>query len=189
MTGYWTVFLIAVGLAMDAFAVSVAAGASIRSPRFRHYFRLAFHFGLFQFFMPILGHVLGAGIEKHIREFDHWVAFLLLGVIGLRMIRESLKEPEMRERHTDPSRGFSLVILSVATSIDALAVGISFGVLSKPILIASAIIGITCSLFSATGVYLGARARLKLGRIAELMGGLILIAIGVKIVVEHTAAG
>jgi len=181
-----TTVVLAVGLAMDAFAVSVASGTSIGAPRFGHYFRLSFHFGLFQFLMPLLGYAVGLKIERYIRDFDHWVAFLLLLIIGLRMIRESTDPRKKKSPSSDPSRGLSLVVLSTATSIDALAVGMSFGVLDKPILAASIIIGVTCAIFSWTGVYLGMKAKASLGRRAELMGGLVLIAIGIKIVSEHT---
>ncbi len=177
---------IAVGLAMDAFSVSIAAGMIIDKPAFRHYFRLAFHFGLFQFMMPILGYFAGIFVEKLIQSYDHWIAMALLGYIGIKMIRESFSK-DKSEVVRDPSRGWSLIVLSVATSIDALAVGLSIGVLGKPILFPSAVIGIVCAMFSIFGIAIGKRAGSLLGKRVERAGGLILIAIGIKILLEHMA--
>lgn len=175
---------IAVGLAMDAFAVSIAAGITIDRPDAGHYFRLSFHFGLFQFLMPLLGYFAGTGVEKYIKDYDHWVAMGLLAYIGIRMIRESFSREEERPSR-DPSRGKTLILLSLATSVDALAVGLSLGVLDKPILFPSVIIGVVCALFSATGIFLGKRAGLLLGRRVERIGGVILILIGLKIMLDH----
>lgn len=179
-----TIFGIATGLAMDAFSVCIAAGIVIGSPTPRHYFRLSFHFGLFQFLMPLLGYAAGMHVERLIADYDHWAAMALLVFIGLKMIKESFTRG--REEITrDPSRGWQLVILSVATSIDALAVGLSIGVLGGSILFPSIVIGLVCALFSATGVALGRRVGALFGRRVERIGGVILIAIGVKIVLEH----
>lgn len=175
---------IAVGLAMDAFSVCIASGMVIEKVTFRHYFRLSFHFGLFQFFMPIIGYFAGIYIEKWVSSYDHWIAMALLSIVGLKMIKESFSAEE-NEIIKDPSRGWSLVILAVATSIDALAVGLSIGLLGKPILFPSAIIGITCAFFSIFGIAIGKRAGAFLGKKVEFIGGLILVAIGIKIVFEH----
>jgi putative Mn2+ efflux pump MntP len=180
-----TIISLAVALAMDAFSVSIAAGMIINRPTYRHYFRLAFHFGLFQFMMPVAGYFAGTLVERWIREYDHWVALALLAYIGTRMIRESYSPEGPGHIRKDPSRGWSLVLLSVATSIDALAVGLSIGVMAKPILFTSVVIGITCALFSVTGIAIGKRAGALLGRRVERIGGIILVTIGIRIVVEH----
>ncbi len=179
-----TILGIAVGLAMDAFSVCIAAGIVIGNPAPRHYFRLSFHFGLFQFLMPLIGYAAGMHVEHLIADYDHWVAMGLLAFIGLKMIKESFTRGR-EEIARDPSRGWQLVILSVATSIDALAVGLSIGVLGGSILFPSIVIGLVCALFSATGVALGRRVGALFGRRVERIGGVILIAIGVKIVFEH----
>jgi putative Mn2+ efflux pump MntP len=181
-----SVFAIAIALALDAFSVSISAGMAIKTPTLRHYFRLAFHFGLFQFVMPLLGYAAGAGVERWIRSFDHWVAFGLLAFIGARMVFEAFGDEAGKGR--DPSHGWQLVVLSLATSIDALAVGLSFGVLGRPILVPSAVIGIVCASFSAAGIFIGARASSFAGKRAEALGGVILIAIGLKILLEHLRA-
>jgi manganese efflux pump family protein len=181
---YLSIFALAVGLAMDAFAVCIAAGIIIDRPDFGHYFRLSFHFGLFQFLMPIAGYFAGNGIEQYISSFDHWIALALLSFIGIKMIRESFSDGEERMAE-DPSRGSALIMLSVATSIDALAVGFSMGILARPILIPSIIIGVVCAAFSLLGIFLGKRVGKKLGRRVERLGGLILIGIGIKIFIEH----
>ncbi len=180
----WSVAVIATALAMDAFSVCITAGMIIRKPGPRHYFRLAFHFGLFQFMMPIIGYYAGYYLERWIKRYDHWIALALLGFIGVKMIYESLQHHD-DEADRDPSRGWTLVLLAVATSIDALAVGFSIGVLNGPILIPSVIIGIVCALFSAAGIALGNRVGSLFGRRAEAVGGVLLIAIGIKILVEH----
>lgn len=174
---------IAVGLAMDAFSVAVAVGTAPVKPTLRHYFRISFHFGLFQFMMPIVGYFAGVSIEPIIRDYDHWVAMLLLMLVGVNMTRESFLGAESHS--ADPSRGITLVVLSVATSVDALVVGLSLGLLNAPILIASIVIGLVCALFSILGISLGKKAGAFLGRKMGLAGGFILIAIGAIIVLEH----
>ena len=176
---------IAVGLAMDAFSVSLAAGFIIEKPGLRHYFRLAFHFGLFQFFMPVIGYAAGKYVESWIRDYDHWVALTLLALIGGKMIRDSLSSDEEHRFSRDPSRGLTLIALAVATSIDALAVGLVIGVHGKPILYPSIVIGVVCAFFSVAGVFLGKRAGILLGKRVEMFGGILLIAIGLRIVYEH----
>ena len=183
--GFIAIAGIAISLAMDAFSVCVAAGFRTKDVTFRHYFRLAFHFGLFQFFMPLLGYFAGVLIENILEQYGPWIAMSLLSFIGIKMIWESLHSDELDKNEKDPSRGSSLVMLSVATSIDAAAVGLSFNALGLPILIPSVIIGIVCALFSAIGVYLGNKIGSFLGVWAERFGGAILISIGVKILLEH----
>ena len=184
---YISIIIVAIALAMDAFSVSISCGICIPDPRPEHYFRIAFHFGLFQFMMPIIGYFAGSQLENSIKEYDHWIAFGLLLFIGLKMIRESFQEEEI-DPHCepkDPSRGMSLIILSIATSIDALAVGLSLGVLNRPIIVPSIIIGIVCSIFSIVGVALGNKVSNFAGKRAESIGGILLVAIGLKILFEH----
>ncbi len=182
-----TILGIAVSLAMDAFSVSIIAGVVIDKPDFRHYFRLAFHFGLFQFFMPIIGYAGGVMLEKVVGMYDHWIALILLSIVGIKMIRESFSRDSGEERKNarDPSRGASLILLSIATSIDAIAIGFSFGMMNAPILYPSVIIGVTCALFSVLGILIGKKAGKYLGRWVERAGGIILISIGFKILYEH----
>lgn len=184
---FFSIIVIAIGLAMDAFSVSISTGMAVKKPDAGHYFRLSFHFGLFQFMMPVIGYFAGVYIEQYIRDYDHWLAFALLAFIGIRMIFEAFSggDGESKFVERDPSRGWSLVVLSVATSIDALAVGLSLGVLGGTILVPSIIIGITCALFSLAGVYIGTRAGALVGRRAEALGGVMLVLIGVKIIAEH----
>ncbi len=174
---------ISVGLAMDAFSVSIAAGLFVYPPLSRYYFRVAFHFGFFQFIMPIMGYLAGSCIEPYIRSIDHWIAFLLLSYIGGKMIYESFQDDKNFDR--DPSRGLTLIVLAIATSIDALAVGLSLGVLNKPIIYPSIVIGGICAAFSVAGLAIGRRAGNMIGSRVERLGGIILIMIGIKIVIEH----
>ncbi|MCX7680209.1 MAG: manganese efflux pump MntP family protein [Spirochaetes bacterium] len=184
---FFEIMLIAVGLAMDAFSVSVGAGMTIQKVNFGHYFRLSFHFGLFQFFMPIIGYFVGRQIGAIIGDYDHWVAFVLLSFIGSKMIYTSLfqSHDDVELTKGDPSRGLNLVLLSIATSIDALAVGISLGVIGCDILFPSIVIGVVCAAFSIIGIFLGKRIGMLVGKRAEIFGGFILIAIGAKIVFDH----
>jgi putative Mn2+ efflux pump MntP len=184
--GIIEIVIIAVGLAMDAFSVSISAGMAVKEPDAGHYFRLSFHFGLFQFMMPVIGYFAGMYIEQYIRNYDHWVAFMLLAFIGSRMIYEAFSGgDESKFEARDPSRGMTLIVLSVATSIDALAVGLSLGVLGREILVPSVIIGVTCALFSIAGVFIGKKAGALAGRRAEALGGVMLVFIGVKILADH----
>jgi putative Mn2+ efflux pump MntP len=179
-----TMILIAFGLAMDAFAVSVASGLVIERLTFRHVFRMAFHFGLFQALMPVLGWLAGATVAPYIEAWDHWLALGLLGLIGGKMIFESQKKTAEIAR-SDPTRGWSLVTLSIATSIDALAVGLSLAMLQVEIWLPVALIGLVAAAMSAVGISFGSRLGRRWGRRAELVGGLVLIGIGVRIVVSH----
>ena len=180
-----TTFLIAAGLAMDAFSVCISAGIIIPKPDAGHYFRLAFTFGFFQFIMPIIGYFLGVTVEPYIKSADHWIALAILGYIGGKMIYEGLKHDNEECAPRDPSRGKTLLFLAVATSIDALAVGVSYGVLAKPIVGAAIIIGLVCAAFSVAGITIGKKVGCLIGKRAEIIGGVCLIAIGVKILIEH----
>ena len=181
---FFEVMLVALGLAMDAFAVALAAGASGRAAGPRAAFRLSFHFGLFQFLMPIAGWFGGSLVAARIAAFDHWIAFGLLGFIGARLLRSGFASGE-EAKSGDPSRGLSLLMLSVATSIDALAVGLSLAMLGVHILYPSVVIGIVAAAMTLAGLRLGNRLGMLFGRRMEIAGGLILIGIGVRILIEH----
>ena len=184
--GFAEILIIAIALAMDAFSVSVSAGMVLEHPGPRQYFRLSFHFGLFQFLMPLLGYAAGSTFGLVVREIDHWVAFGLLLLVGLKMIKESLDTGKSEKQPTkDPSRGFNLIILSLATSIDAFAVGFSFHILGLSILFPSLVIGVACLVLSMIGIYLGKKTGRFLGKKAEFAGGMILILIGIKILIDH----
>jgi manganese efflux pump family protein len=182
-----TLIGIAVGLAMDAFAVSIAVGLTLKQVSFRQTFRLSYHFGLFQALMPIVGWAAGRSIAGWISPIDHWVAFGLLAGIGGHMIYEAVKDEEREGEPKDPTKGASLVFLSVATSIDALAVGLSLALLGVDIWYPALVIGLVALAFTAVGLHLGKRFGALLGRRMEIVGGVILILIGVRILVEHLA--
>ena len=184
----FSLFLIAFGLAMDAFAVSISAGIILKKITFRQFFRLSFHFGLFQALMPVIGWLAGLTVEKTIKAYDHWIAFGLLAFIGGKMIYEAFKEEEEEEEDeakVDPTKGMTMVILSVATSIDALAVGFSLALLRVNIWFPSIIIGIVALIMSVTGMYIGKYVGILFGKRVSIVGGIILFIIGIKILIEH----
>jgi putative Mn2+ efflux pump MntP len=172
--------LIAVGLAMDAFAVSMGAGTTKYLEAGRAKFRISFHFGLFQFLMPVSGWFLGINIAGMISSVDHWIAFIVLVVIGGKMVYSGFF-PDTPKFQDNPSKGLSLVILSVATSLDALAVGFSLAMIKIRIWFPSVIIGIVACVFSISGIQLGRKLSDRFGKRMELIGGMILILIGLKI--------
>jgi len=176
---------IAIALAMDAFAVSIATGVALKSVSPRQTFRMAWHFGLFQALMPILGWYLGGTVNLYIEAYDHWIAFGLLGYIGYKMIKEAFEDED--EAKGDPTKGMTMVILSIATSIDALAVGLSLSMLGVSVWWPSLVIGIVALLFTAVGLHFGKTAAKahRVGKYAELLGGTVLICIGFKILWEH----
>jgi putative Mn2+ efflux pump MntP len=178
------VFLIALSMAMDAFAVCLAAGAQKQTLGTRPTFRLAFHFGLFQFLMPLLGWIAGTTIETYISAYDHWVAFGLLAFVGGRMIWSGF-HPGHEVKEIDPSRGWTLVLLSIAVSIDALAVGLSLGVIGVTIWAPAAVIGVVTGLVSWLGLRLGTRLGEKFGKRTEIAGGIILVFLGIRILLAH----
>jgi putative Mn2+ efflux pump MntP len=180
----WAVILIAVGLAMDAFAVSVVSGLTIRRLTVPHAFRIAAFFGLFQAVMPIVGWTAGFGVRRWIAAYDHWIAFALLAVVGIKMIYEAVTM-DTGERTGDPHSWSALLALSVATSIDALAVGLSLTLIGVRILLPAAIIGAVTFWLSLGGVYLGRKVGHFFEKGIEMAGGLILIGIGVAIVIRH----
>lgn len=180
--------VIALGVAMDAFAVAIATSVMLRRVRPRQVFRLSFHFGLFQALMPVIGWLLGRSFYRHILHYDHWVAFALLSFIGGRALYEvytSRHQPQAEKPKRDPTRGFNLVLLSVATSIDALAVGLAFSMLEMDIWIPVLIIGVITAAMTMLGMHIGCAVGLRFSRRVEIAGGLILIGIGVKIVIDH----
>lgn len=178
-----TIIAIAVSLALDAFAVSLVAGATIRPITYRHDFRLAWHFGLFQFMMPIIGWLVGNTMFGYLEALDHWIAFGLLTAIGGKMIWESFQE--IQEYTKDITRGWTLIGLSLATSIDALAIGLTLSAIQVRIWYPSVVIGVVALLFSVAGIYLGHKTGKLLGKNFELLGGVILIAIGIRILISH----
>lgn len=171
-------------LAMDAFAVSAAVAAGLPRLTARHTFRLSWHFGLFQALMPIMGWFGGSLLSSVIGLIGNWVAFGLLSFLGLRMIWES-HHPDERAKDFDPTRGWSLVGLSLATSLDALAVGISLGLIGVSIWVPAAVIGLVALLLTYLGTRVGRHAGVYLGRWAERLGGCVLIAIGCRIIILH----
>jgi len=184
---FLTILFIAIALAMDVFAVSVAAGVSLKRIDVRQTFRMAWHFGFFQAMMPIIGWSAGLTVRSYIERYDHWVAFILLTVVGLHMIRESFKEEDELDQRKDPTKGIVLIILAVATSIDALAIGFTFSLLKMSIWIPAVIIGVVSILFSILGLNIGKRlGQLShVSRYAGITGGIVLILIGVEILYEH----
>ena len=172
---------VAVALAMDAFAVALAAGAVLHPLSFRPCFRLAFHFGLFQALMPVVGWLAGLSVQSFVATWSHWIAFALLLYIGGRMIYEALVTEEGQGRTNDPSRGVTMVGLAFATSIDALAVGLTLAMLDVVVWIPALVIGLVACGFTVLGLFLGTRAGKLWGNRVEVVGGLILILIGCKI--------
>ena len=181
--GFLEILLIAGGLAMDAFAVSLAAGAA-GSRGLRAVFRLAFHFGLFQFLMPVLGWFTGQQVAASVGRLQDWAASGLLGLVGCRMIR-SARATDDPERRQDPSRGLTLVALCFATSLDALAIGFSLAMLRINIWYPSAVIGVVTGLLSLLGVRLGGRLGTGFGWRMELLGGVILVLLAARVLLGH----
>ncbi len=180
--GLLALFITAVGLSMDAFAVAICKGLSVRKVTFKHGLIVGLYFGGFQAGMPLLGYFLGSSFAKYIESFDHWIAFFLLGIIGFNMIRESRE----KEEELNDSFGFKAMLpMAVATSIDALAVGVSFAIMKVQIGWAVTFIGITTFVLSAIGVKIGNRFGAKYKSKAELFGGIVLIVMGLKILLEH----
>ena len=187
-----TILGIAVALAMDAFAVAIAVGISLKTVSARQTFRLSWHFGLFQALMPILGWALGSALRGFVENHAHWIAFALLAAIGTNMLREafSLGEDDSEIRK-DRTKGLTMVMLSVATSIDALAVGFSMSLLHISIITPAIVIGIVAAAFTIIGMHLGKKVASfqRLSLYAEIMGGLVLWLIGINILRDHGVFG
>jgi putative Mn2+ efflux pump MntP len=175
---------IAVALAMDAFAVSLGMSTALKATTKRQEFRVAFHFGFFQFMMPIIGWFAGQSIQEYIQPFDHWVAFGLLLFIGAKMIYESF-ESKAKKYDSDPTKGLTLLLLSVATSIDALALGLSLAFLSVGIVYPAVVIGLVAFTLTLIGMKMGALLGNLIKKRGELLGGAILIVVGLVILFEH----
>ncbi len=186
---FLNIIAIAVALAMDAFAVAIATGVRLKRVSFRQFFRLAWHFCLFQAMMPVIGWAAGLTVRGVIERFGHWVAFGLLTYVGVNMIREAFKLEDDAGQQKDPTRGLTLVMLSMATSIDALAVGLTISMLKVSIWTPALIIGVVAGVFTILGLYLGKSvgSAERLSPIAEVLGGLVLLGIAVKILIEHRA--
>lgn len=184
-----TLLLLGVGLAMDAFAVAICMGLSMKKVKTKNAIIVGLFFGGFQAFMPFLGWLLGSQFEQYIVSVDHWIAFGLLGIIGGKMLYEAIKgEEECDHDHSIKEEILDikeLFILAIATSIDALAVGITFAFLKYPVGMSVTIIGITTFVISVAGVYIGNFFGEKFKKKAEIAGGIILVGIGVKILLEH----
>ncbi len=180
--GILDLFLIAVGLSMDAFAVSICKGLSVKRVKLKQGIIAGLYFGGFQAGMPLIGYLLGSNFSKYIEEFDHWIAFALLGIIGINMIRESREQGEEMNASFGPK---AMLPMAVATSIDALAIGVSFAFMKVRIGWAVTFIGLITFCLSAVGVKIGNHFGAKYKSKAELFGGIVLIALGVKILVEH----
>ena len=180
--GILELILIAIGLAMDAFAVSVCKGLSMPKMEWKKAIVIGLYFGVFQALMPFIGYILGVGFEDKIKNIDHWIAFILLVFIGINMIKEAF---ETKEESNDKIDFKTMIILAIATSIDALAVGVTFAFLNVNIMLAISLIGIITFIISMIGVKIGNVFGDKYETKAELAGGFILIFLGVKILLEH----
>ena len=185
--GLFETFILAVGLSMDAFAVAICKGLALGRPRLSSAFTVGLWFGVFQALMPLIGYFLGVQFESYIQAFDHWVAFILLALIGGNMIREAVQSGE--EDHDCSLRFRSMLPLAVATSIDALASGVALAAIRTAIIPAVTFIGITTFVLSSVAVMAGSKLgeRFKMG--AEITGGVILVLIALKILVEHMVEG
>ncbi len=184
--GFLELFLIAIGLSADAFSVSVCKGLNMRKLNLKHAYLIALFFGVFQAVMPLIGYLLGTGFSEYIEKFDHWIAFALLAFIGGKMVIEAIREKDGGpEEKTDALSTGELTVLAIATSIDALAVGITFAFLKVNILPSVLLIGVTTFALSLGGVLLGNRFGAKYKTKAEVAGGVILVLIGLKILLEH----
>ena len=184
--GFFELLSLAVGLSMDAFAVSICKGLSVNRVRPKHMLSCGLYFGGFQALMPLIGYLLGVNFRSMIASVDHWIAFVLLSLIGANMLRESFSGD--KDENVDASFGVkTMLLMAIATSIDALAVGVTFAFLNVAIVPAVSFIGITTFVFSAAGVLIGNIFGAKWKNKAEFAGGAILILIGLKILIEHLA--
>ena len=182
-----SILLIALALAVDAFAVALASGVSLCQVSGRQTFRLSFHFGLFQAMMNIVGWAAGLTVRALLESVAHWLAFGLLVLVAVKMIKDAIVGREEEAKKIDPTRGYTLVMLSVATSIDSLAVGLSFAVLNVSVWLPAAVIGIVTTILTIIGLRLGCLlgSASKIGARAEIAGGLVLLAIGFNILYQH----
>ena len=177
------IVFIGVGLSMDAFAVSVCKGLSMKKINWKNTIIIALYFGIFQALMPVIGYFLGSTFSTFVQKVDHWIAFILLAIIGGNMIKESTDDE--LEKRNDKVDFKTMILLAIATSIDALAVGITFAFFKVNLLLSISIIGVITFILSIIGVLIGNKFGDKLQNKAELTGGIILIIIGLKILLEH----
>ena len=184
MSGF-TLLAVAVALGVDAFAVATAVGLCQNPLRSSSVLRLAGSFGLFQAAMPIIGWAAGVALQGYIATFDHWIAFGFLALVGGRMIVSALRSAEEKQMQGDPSQGWNLLVLSIATSVDALAVGLSIAAIGSPIWGPALVIGVVAALMTAGGMVLGCRIGAAFSKGIEVLGGCVLVGIGLKILVEH----
>jgi len=178
------IILIAIGLSMDSFAVSITNGLTIQGLNVKRVLTISFSLAFFQAIMPLIGWFVGIGVESYIKDFDHWVAFVLLAFIGIKMIYEGFSDDEEKCSDTE-LKILTLLGQSVATSIDAFAVGISFAILKLEIITPVFIIGFVTFIISLFGLQLGKILGRKLGHSVEIFGGIVLLGIGIKILIEH----
>lgn len=179
MLNIWEIILIAVAMSVDAFSVAFGVGCRYNHPR--HYFRLSWHFGLFQFIMPLIGAFFGKILLKYTSNLNI-IASVILFVIAYKMIKDAFVSDSDRCYTSDPTKGLSLIFLSIATSMDALGVGVSMALFPGNIFIPAAVIGIVCIVFTFAGIYLGSLSKNFIGKYAEYLGALVLIVIGIKFI-------
>lgn len=184
--GIIELIVLSIGLAMDAFAVSICKGLSMPRMKWKNAIIIGAYFGYFQALMPALGYLLGFNFQDRISNIDHWVAFILLGVIGINMIKEAVSKDN--DVHNDSVKFKDMIVLAIATSIDALAVGITFAFLNVNLILSISLIGIITFIISVLGVKVGNIFGDKYEKKAEFMGGIILILLGIKILLEHLLA-
>jgi putative Mn2+ efflux pump MntP len=183
---FWQLFLIAVGVSADAFAVALGKGLHMRHLRYRNALIIAITFGLFQAIMPLIGWLLGTRFADYIADYDHWIIFALLALVGGKMLWEAFSSHEDTEKDSDSIDVRELLVLAIATSLDALAVGVSFAFIPDlPVGPAVTLIGVTTAVISFAGILIGHRVGIRLGKPAEIAGGVILILIGLRILFEH----
>ncbi len=180
----WTVIVIALGLAMDSVAVCIVAATTGYASNRWAVFRLVFHFGLFQFLMPVIGWTLGAWVDHYVKGVDDWIAFGLLAFVGGRMIWAAF-QPRENQPTTDPTRGLTLLILATATSLDALAVGLSLALVGISVWYPSVLIGVVTAVMCLVAIALGNRLRSSVAKWAEIAGGAVLILIGARLLLQH----
>ncbi len=183
--------LIAIALGVDAAVVAISSGIGLPTVTWRHVFRLAWHFGFFQGAMIAVGALAGYSISGWMGAWDHWVAFGLLALVGGRMIWNAVRHDHESAAKPDPTRGFTLVLLSLATSIDALAVGVSMSLMDRPILVSALVVGVVAGAMTVGGVRLGqfVKRAMVVGQWAEAVGGLVLLGIGARILAQHGVLG
>ena len=184
--GLFELSFIAIGVSMDAFAASICKGLGLKKFNLKMALIVGLYFGIFQAGMPLIGYLLGIQFQNQITSIDHWVAFVLLSIIGINMIRESRKDEECNEKTGSPLNFKEMIVLAFSTSVDALAVGVSFAFLDVQIVPAITIIGIVTLIIAISGVKIGSVFGTKFKSKAELAGGLILIVMGINILLEHT---